>query len=73
MNNPRVEFNGQCAFAVSLNKIDIPGGRQATEIDGKIYRFANPVAQFLYWFLPGTKVNAIRNWHMYRLKVNEIE
>jgi len=59
-----VEFNGHCAFAVSLGKKSVPGSETCYLIEnGKKYHFSNPVAKLLWRVIPGRKKNAELNWH----------
>lgn len=49
MSEATPEFDGECAFAVSLGKNDPPqSGAHQADIDGKTYFFQNPVAKFLF-------------------------
>jgi hypothetical protein len=57
-----VEFAGNCSFAVSTGKKDVPGKESCyLEQDGKKYLFSNPVARFLWKIIPGRlkKANAV--------------
>lgn len=57
------EFNGQCAFAVSLGKKNVDcNGKYNIEKNGKKYNFSNPVAKLLWQVLPGRKQKAESNW-----------
>ena len=57
------EFDGKCAFAVSLGKRDVPGNsRHTLTADGRTYVFSNPVAKFLWRILPGRRRKAEANW-----------
>ena len=51
-SNKAVEFDGQCAFALSTGKKDVKGGKPSLTIDGKTYLFSNPVAKMLFRLLP---------------------
>lgn len=64
MNNlNKVEFNGQCAFAISAGKKDVPSKSEYFIIDnGKKYQFSNPVAKLLWRIFPGSKKKAEKNW-----------
>ena len=57
-----VEYGGQCAFAMSLNKKDEPeSGKHQMTVDGRTYYFKNGVAKFLHKTLNrGAKADA--NW-----------
>jgi len=58
-----VEFDGHCAFAVSLGKNSVPGSASCFLIqDGKKYQFSNPIAKFLWRIIPGRKNKAETNW-----------
>lgn len=57
------EFDGQCAFALSVGKKGVAGQETVYAIqDGKRYLFSNPVAKFLWHVLPGRKKKAQVNW-----------
>ncbi|WP_417897918.1 hypothetical protein ABN702_16820 [Bacillus haimaensis] len=57
------EFNGQCAFAVSLGKKDVLcNGNHYIVQNGKKYQFSNPVAKFLWKVIPGSRKKADSNW-----------
>jgi hypothetical protein len=57
------EFEGRCAFAVSLSKKDVAGSESCYLIqDGKKYLFSNPVAKLLWRIIPGRKKKAESNW-----------
>ena len=57
------EFNGQCAFAVSLGKKNVDcNGKYNIVKNEKKYNFSNPVAKFLWRVLPGRKQKAESNW-----------
>lgn len=57
------EFNGQCAFAVSVGKKNVAGSETCYTIqDGKKYVFSNTIARFLWRILPGRKKKAEENW-----------
>ena len=38
-NSSAVEYDGQCAFAVSTGKTNVAGGKHQAVIDGKTYFF----------------------------------
>lgn len=42
-----IEFNGNCAFAVSIGKTGVKGGRHTACINGKTYAFSNPAFKIL--------------------------
>ena len=50
MNN-KIEFDGQCAFAVSTGKIDVKSGKHTATINCKTYAFSNPIAKILFKML----------------------
>ncbi len=57
------EFDGQCAFAVSLGKKGVQGKPNHNVVrDGKKYLFSNPVAKLLWSLLPGRRAKAEANW-----------
>jgi hypothetical protein len=52
MSNETPEFNGECAFAVSLGKTDEPqSGKQQIQQDGRTFYFQNGVAKTLFKLL----------------------
>lgn len=57
------EFNGNCAFALSVGKKDVKGGKSVAVIDGKTYAFSNPVAKILFKILPGSVKKANDVWN----------
>lgn len=60
---PVAEFNGECAFAVSLGKQGVTGRHNCqAKRNGKRYLFSNPVARLLWWILPGRRQAAERHW-----------
>ena len=62
-SEPSPQFDGQCAFAVSLGKKGVKGNPSCSAIrDGKKYLFSNPVAKFLWSVLLGRKEKAEANW-----------
>jgi len=62
-NEDPVEFNGQCAFAVSLGKMGVKGSESHKLIQGgKVYYFSNPVAKIFWRLLPGSQKKAEHNW-----------
>ena len=61
-SEPSPEFDGQCAFAVSVGKKGVKGKPTCSAIqDGKKYLFSNPIAKFLWSVLPGRKQKAKTN------------
>ena len=62
-----IQYNGHCAFAMSLGKIDVMGHEKYSLIkDGKTYLFSNPVAKLLFRILPNTKIKADSNWQSFK-------
>ena len=57
------EYNGHCAFAVSTGKLDVKGGNHSVILEGKTYKFSNPVAKFLFKILPNRIEKANENWN----------
>ena len=57
-----LQFNGNCAFAVSTGKLDVAGGSHEATIDGKSYKFSNLVAKMLFKILPNRVELANENW-----------
>ena len=60
--NKTAEYDGHCAFALSTGKTDVIGGKHNVTIDGKIYRFSNPVAKMLFRILPNRINKANEAW-----------
>jgi len=58
-----IEFNGNCAFAVSTGKTDVKGGKHTASINGKTYAFSNPVAKILFTILPNRLKKAEEVWN----------
>lgn len=57
------EFDGHCAFAVSLGKADVMGREQCSLIrGGERYLFSNAAARLLWLVIPGRKKKAETNW-----------
>ena len=64
MSDNKIQYNGQCAFAVNTGKTNIKAGDKHTLIkDGKVYAFSNPIAKFLFKLLPNRiqKVDEVWN------------
>lgn len=57
-----IEYNGQCAFAVSTGKTDVKGTKHFATIDEKTYAFSNPVAKILFKILPNRIKKADEVW-----------
>ena len=51
-SNQNIEFNGQCAFAVSTGKTDVKGGKHFLIKNGKTYAFSNSITKLLFKLLP---------------------
>ncbi|MGH1365993.1 MAG: hypothetical protein ACRBF0_20710 [Calditrichia bacterium] len=60
--NHTAEYNGHCAFAVSLGKMDVEGSSYSSTIGGKTYSFSNPIAKILFRILPSRVKRADENW-----------
>ena len=58
-----IAYDGQCAFAVSTGKTDVKGGKHQLEIDGRTFRFSNPVAKILFKILPNRIAKADQTWN----------
>ena len=56
------QYNGQCAFAVSLGKTEVGSPKYWHVRDGKLYLCSNPVAKFLWKILPGRPQEADKRW-----------
>ena len=57
------EFDGECAFAVSLGKRGVIGSpNHQLEADGHLYQFKNGVARFLFKTLPNRSDKAASAW-----------
>ena len=59
----KLEFDGQCAFAVSTGKTDVKGGKHTATINGKTYAFSNPIAKILFKILPNRIKKAEDIWN----------
>ncbi len=57
-----VQFDGHCAFAMSVGKMDVKGGNQSAIINNKTYLFSNPIAKLLFRILPNQMQKAHTNW-----------
>ena len=62
MENKNIEFDGQCAFAVSTGKTDVKGSKHFATINGKTYAFSNPIAKLLFKLLPNRVKKANEVW-----------
>ena len=57
------EFDGECAFAVSLGKRQVAGSPKQALVEGnKTYYFKNGVARFLWKLLPDRAPKAAAAW-----------
>ena len=63
MNSRNIEFNGQCAFAVSTGKTGVKGGKHLLTVDGKTYAFSNIIAKLLFKLLPSRVKKANEVWN----------
>ncbi len=62
-NNKELEYDGNCAFAVSLGKTPPSANKKYTLTkNGKTYAFMNPVAKFLFKLFPNSIEKADYNW-----------
>lgn len=60
---PKAEFDGRCAFAVSLGKPEVEGSHKWSVIQGgKRYLFSNPIAKILWTIAPGRRKKAEERW-----------
>ena len=57
-----VEYDGRCAFALSIGKTDVEGGKHPVTIGNRTFTFANPVAKLLFNLLPNRLKKADENW-----------
>lgn len=61
MNTP--EYSGECAFAMSTGKRDVPGSSKHQIVDGaRTYYFKNGVARTLWKLLPDRSGKADAVW-----------
>jgi hypothetical protein len=57
------EFNGECAFALSLGKSGVIGSpNHQLEENGHVYQFKNGVARFLFKTMPNRSEKAAAAW-----------
>lgn len=63
MDNQNIAFNGHCAFAVSTGKLNVEGGNHTLEIDGRTFKFSNPIAKLLFKLLPDRISKADKIWN----------
>ena len=60
--SPQPEYDGECAFAMSLGRqADGKESQQITEGD-KVYYFANPVAKLIWKVMPNRAAKADAEW-----------
>ena len=57
-----LKYDGKCAFAVSLGKMDVEGGSSNMVKGDDAYNFSNPVAKLLFKLLPNRVALADKNW-----------
>lgn len=63
MGNNEVQYDGQCAFALSTGKSGVDGAAKNSLTDGSgTYYFSNPVAKILWKVLPNRKAKADETW-----------
>ncbi|MGX1929217.1 hypothetical protein [Flagellimonas sp. 2504JD4-2] len=64
MSANNFEYEGKCAFAMSLGK-EAPrtNGKYTLTKDGKTYTFLNPVAKFLFKMFPYSVQKADAAWN----------
>lgn len=67
--NTGPKYDGNCAFAVRVGKLDVPGKHEAV-IDGTLYRFSNLAAKWLFRVLPNSAERADANWDKARRSRN---
>lgn len=62
--HPTFEFDGHCAFAVSIGAEPPKTNRKHfLTVDGKTYTFLNPMAKFVFWLTQRRSIEkAQRNW-----------
>lgn len=62
-HTPNVEYGGECAFALSTGKQNVPGSSDHALVqDGKTYYFSNGVARWLWKVLPNRPMKANATW-----------
>lgn len=62
-NIKNIEYDGRCAFALSLGKTPPKTNQKHTLVkNGKTYSFLNPVAKFLFKLFPKSIEKADQNW-----------
>lgn len=58
-----VKYDGKCAFAVSLGKLDVEGASSNLVKGNDTYKFSNPIAKLLFRLLPNRSKMADENWN----------
>ncbi len=57
-----IQFDGHCAFALSVGKMNVKGGTHSSIVANKTYVFSNPIAKILFKILPNQEQKAHKNW-----------
>ncbi|MFS4456975.1 hypothetical protein [Maribacter sp. 2304DJ31-5] len=61
--NPQLEYDGKCAFALSLGKTPpVTKEKYTLTKNGRTFSFLNPVAKFLFKILPNSIEKADKVW-----------
>ncbi|KGN30232.1 hypothetical protein N802_09485 [Knoellia sinensis KCTC 19936] len=63
------EFDGKCAFAISVGAVDSAPEHKPTHTltrDGRTYGFLGPVPKLLFRIIPGSAARAHRRWDLTR-------
>ena len=60
----KIKYDGKCAFAVSLGKLDVDGSNSNLVKGNDTYKFSNPIAKLLFKLLPNRLKMADKNWNM---------
>jgi len=68
MTEQASEYDGHCAFAVSIGKMEVMGEKNTSVKNGKTYVFSNPVAKLLFSILPNRAQKADENWKKHQQK-----
>lgn len=62
-DSSQLEYDGECAFALSTGKREVAGSPKHTIVDGdKTYQFSNGVARVLWKVLPNRAAKADEVW-----------
>lgn len=62
-HSSQLEYDGECAFAVSTGKREVAGSPKHAVVDGdKTYQFSNRVARLLWKVLPNRAAKADAVW-----------